>query len=153
MGLAPLLGLTPISDFVAARAGVVTRAGVIPRAGVVTCTGVIARAGGKEGFIADMNCEVLLGRKDSFEILQITAVGASCHRVQPAVGAALALCHAWLFTDPSGKGVLAPFASLPPSAQAPTALRSTFLLINSFQMRLKSLSWVWWFLGQSSSSL
>lgn len=82
---------------------------------------------------------MLLAWKGYFEILQITAVSA-CHRVQPAVGAALALCHAWLFTDPSGKAVLAPFASSPPSAQAPTALRSTFLLINSFQMKLKSLS-------------
>lgn len=106
----------------------------------------------KEGFVADMSCNVLLARKGYFEILQITTVGA-CHRVQPAVRAALASCRAWLFTDPSGRVVLAPFASSPPSAQAPTALRSTFLLVNSFQMRLKSLSWVWWFLGQNSSSL
>lgn len=99
-----------------------------------------------------MNCKVLLARKGYFEILQITTVGA-CHRVQPAVRAALAGCHAWLFTDPSGNGVLAPFASSHPSAQAPTALRSTFQLDNSLQMRLKSLSWVWCFLGQNSSSL
>lgn len=74
-------------------------------------------------------------------------VRASC-KVQPAVGAALASCR-----DPAGKGALAPFASSPPSAEAPAALRSSFLLANHFQMmRLKSLSWVWWFLGQNSSS-
>lgn len=69
-------------------------------------------------------------------------------RVQPAVGAALASCP-----DPAGKGALAPFASSPPSAEAPAALRSSFLLANRFQMmRFESLSWVWWFLGQNSSS-
>lgn len=30
----------------------------------------------KEGFVADMNCEMLLARKGSFEILQITTIGA-----------------------------------------------------------------------------
>ena len=98
-----------------------------------------------------MNCNVFLARKGYFEILQITNVSASC-RVQPAVGTALASCRAWLCIDPAGKGALAPFASSPPSAEAPAALRSAFLLANSFQMRLKSLSWVWWFLGQNSSS-
>lgn len=71
---------------------------------------------------------------------------------QRSVGAALASCRAWLCIDPAGKGALAPFASSPPSAEAPAALRSAFLLTNGFQMRLKCLSWVWWFLGQNSSS-
>lgn len=101
--------------------------------------------------VADANCNVLLAWKGYFEILQITNISASC-RVQPAVGAALALCRAWLCIDPARKGALAPFASSPPSAEAPTAPRSAFLLTNSFQMRLKSLSWVRWFLGRNSSS-
>lgn len=115
--LASLEGLAPISDsLVACRGG-----------------GTCRRKG---GFVADVKCNVLLGRKGYFEILQITNFSAS-RGVQPAVGAALASCRAWLCVDPAGKGARAPFAFSPPSAEAPAALRSAFLLANSFQMRLK----------------
>lgn len=106
VGLAPLGGLTSARSqrlwqhmaAVAACAGVATRAGPIP-----TC-------GRKEGFVADRSCNVFLARKGSFEPL--VPVTESNQR-------SLASCHAWLFTDPSGKGVLAPFASLCPGSHSP----------------------------------
>jgi len=98
--LAPLKGLRPKSRF------------------LVACRG-------REGFVADVKCTVLLAREGYFAAPQITNVSAS-RRVQPAVGAALASCRAWLCVDPAGKGALAPFASSPPSAEAPAAPRSAF---------------------------